>query len=114
MTGGTVVVLGSTGRNFAAGMSGGMAFIYDENGTFSERCNMEMVDLEPVTEEEDELLLRRLITDHAKLTGSSTAQTMSDSWEDMKKKFVKVMPRDYRRVLEARKLAANTKVGSDG
>jgi len=114
MTGGTVVVLGSTGRNFAAGMSGGMAFIYDENDTFSERCNMEMVDLEPVTSEEDELLLRRLITDHAKLTGSTTAQTMNDSWEDMKKKFVKVMPRDYRRVLEARKLAANTKVGSDG
>ena len=84
MTGGTVVVLGSTGRNFAAGMSGGMAFIYDENDTFSERCNMEMVDLEPVTSEEDELLLRRLITDHAKLTGSTTAQTMNDSWEDMK------------------------------
>ena len=73
-----------------------------------------MVDLEPVTAEEDEALLRQLVTEHAKLTGSSTAQNMSNVWEQARTKFVKVMPRDYRRVIEQRKLAANTKVGSDG
>jgi len=114
MTGGIVVVLGDTGRNFAAGMSGGMAFIYDEAGTFSERCNAEMVDLEGITTEEDANLLKQLVSEHATLTGSSTAQSIIDSWEQTRIKFVKVMPRDYRRVLEERKLVANTKVGSDG
>jgi glutamate synthase domain-containing protein 3 len=114
MTGGIVVVLGNTGRNFAAGMSGGIAFVYDEAGTFGERCNLEMVDLEAITAEEDSIILQQLVLEHARLTGSSTAQRISDSWQQALPRFVKVMPRDYRRVLDERKLAANMKVGSDG
>ena len=103
MTRGRVVVLGPTGRNFAAGMSGGAAFVLDESGTFKDLCNMGMVDLEHVIEEEDVAALRRMIEDHLHYTGSRNAARVLDAWQDMLPKFVKVMPTDYKRVLEERK-----------
>ena len=125
MTGGTVVVLGMTGRNFAAGMSGGVAFVFDAEGTFGSRCNMAQVALEPIEEEiaarkgsgagdeleshgkvdvhhlgvADEVLLKGLIEKHAKYTGSRTAGRILDDWADYRARFVKVMPHEYRRAL---------------
>ena len=128
MTGGVVVCLGSTGMNFAAGMSGGIAYVLDEDGAFSKRCNMSMVELEPVTAEDDalELLehsggdleshgrvdlshdmtrhdaqrLQQLIMDHQRYTGSTVAKRILDNWADTLPKFVKVMPVEYRRALQ--------------
>ena len=127
MTGGIVVVIGQTGRNFAAGMSGGIAYVLDEDGTFESRCNMAMVDLEPVAEEEelnqrlnhqggdlhshgrvdvmsdmtryDAERLHQLIENHLRYTGSSRAKDILDNWETFKPKFRKVMPVEYRRAL---------------
>ena len=115
MTGGTVVVLGKTGRNFAAGMSGGVAYVYDEDGAFAQRCNTAMVSLERVTSSEeqaatleravwhqgetDEALLRRQIEDHHKWTGSLRARHILDHWEESRSRFVKVFPNEYRRAL---------------
>ncbi|MBL8515344.1 MAG: glutamate synthase subunit alpha [Betaproteobacteria bacterium] len=124
MTGGTVVVLGQTGRNFAAGMSGGVAYVLDEDNSFEKRCNLAMVELEPLPEEdaaldvtekgglsshgkvdvkhlgvEDEVLLKRLIEAHATHTGSERARTILDNWVLWSRKFVKVMPIEYRRAL---------------
>ncbi|MBB4041056.1 glutamate synthase (NADPH/NADH) large chain [Microvirga flocculans] len=128
MTGGLVVVLGQTGRNFAAGMSGGIAYVLDEDGSFSKRCNLSMVDLEPVEEEEDlmrrlhhhggdletkgridimanmsgpdEERLMQLITNHHTYTGSTRAKEILDNWTTYRTKFVKVMPVEYRRALQ--------------
>ena len=128
MTGGIVAVLGHTGRNFAAGMSGGIAYVLDEDGTFANRCNLAMVDLEPVPEEDDLMesehhhggdiehhgrvdvtsdmtrhddeRLHQLIENHRHYTGSTVAQTILDNWEDYRPKFVKVMPTEYRRALQ--------------
>jgi glutamate synthase domain-containing protein 3 len=99
MTGGRVVVLGETGRNFAAGMSGGIAYIWDPQSKFPERCNMEMVDLDPVATDADSAELKVLIERHLKFTGSSVAQGILDTWEQSLAQFVKVMPVDYKRVL---------------
>jgi glutamate synthase (ferredoxin) len=103
MTGGVAVVIGATGRNFAAGMSGGSAFIYDESGDFPSRCNLEMVDLEPLREPEDVDLVRDLLIQHAGYTGSTVAAQILSDWDWAVEKFVKVMPIDYRRVLEEQK-----------
>ncbi len=128
MTGGCVVVLGSTGRNFAAGMSGGVSYVLDGNGDFEKRCNMAMVELEPIADEDraieemehqggdleahglvdimhdmtsqDAQRLRVLIHNHLKYTGSSKAKEILDDWDNMLSKFVKVMPVDYRRALQ--------------
>lgn len=128
MTGGIIVVLGETGRNFAAGMSGGIAYVLDEDGLFEQRCNMSMVELEPVLAEEDvnvdhhhqggdlethgrvDVLadltrfdgerLRQLIENHAHYTKSARAQTILENWEDYLPKFRKIMPVEYRRALE--------------
>ena len=129
MTGGVVVVIGKTGRNFAAGMSGGVAYVLDEDGDFAERCNMAMVELEPVPEEDDLLeklhhhggdldaqgprrRLRRhdaamtrsgcyqLISNHLHYTGSTRAKEILDNWAEFRPKFRKVMPVEYRRALE--------------
>ena len=105
MTNGRVVVLGPTGRNFAAGMSGGIAYILDEAGDFDLRCNHEMVDLEPVVEPEDQEELHELIQKHYQYTGSANAKRVLDAWDKLLPKFVKVYPRDFRRVAEARKRA---------
>jgi glutamate synthase domain-containing protein 3 len=107
MTGGRVVVLGPTGRNFAAGMSGGEAFVLDETGNFAALCNPEMVDLEAVESEEDKADLRRLLEEHFSRTGSANAYRVLKGWEEMLPKFVKVMPRDFKRVLLERRLRAD-------
>lgn len=127
MTGGVVAVLGYTGRNFAAGMSGGIAYVLDEDGTFANRCNLAMVDLEPVPEEDDLMesehhtggdiehhgrvdvssdmtrfddeRLRQLIENHKRYTGSTVAENILENWDDYRPKFVKVMPTEYRRAL---------------
>jgi glutamate synthase (NADPH/NADH) large chain len=127
MTGGVVVVIGSTGRNFAAGMSGGIAYVLDEEGDFEQRCNMAMIELEPIPSENqaleknghqgndleshglvdiaditknDEARLRQLISNHLHYTGSSRAKLILDNWAEYLPKFVKVMPVEYRRALE--------------
>ena len=135
MTGGIVVVLGDTGRNFAAGMSGGIAYVLDEAGTFKERCNLAMVDLEPIPEEDaaleafdhqggdlethgkvdlrtdmsrfDALRLKELIEKQLHYTNSSVAKNILDNWNSMLPRFVKVMPVDYRRALEEMKQLQN-------
>jgi glutamate synthase (NADPH/NADH) large chain len=122
MTGGTVVVLGRTGRNFAAGMSGGIAYVYDDDGTFAKRCNEAMVALEPVLPEaeqmkaddeliaagkarlrhagrSDDAILRQLIERHLRFTGSTHALAILDDWDVSRRKFVKVFPNEYKRAL---------------
>ena len=106
MTGGRVVVLGRTGRNFAAGMSGGVAYVLDEAGTFDRRCNREMVDLERLEAPEDIELVRRLIQQHVEYTGSELGARILLAWEQKAPLFVKIMPRDYKRVLAAQARAA--------
>jgi glutamate synthase domain-containing protein 2/glutamate synthase domain-containing protein 1/glutamate synthase domain-containing protein 3 len=100
MTGGRVVVLGKTGVNFAAGMSGGIAYVLDENQLFDTRCNLEMVDLEPVVEEEDKKALRALVESHVRHTGSPYARQILGDWSEMLPRFVKVIPIDYKSALE--------------
>ena len=107
MTGGRVVVLGPTGRNFGAGMSGGFAFVYDPNDTFARRLNFEMVDLDPL-EEEDKEWLRATIRTHQALTGSAVAARVLDRWHESVRAFKKVFPKDYKRVLEAMQRAEET------
>src|SRR5690606_1628915 len=129
MTGGTVVVLGDTGRNFAAGMSGGVAYVWDPSNTFRQRCNLAMVELERVAphqeqfdqgqietwhsamrggeRETDEAILRRLIEDHYRHTGSFRSRDILDDWNRSRQCFVKVMPTDYRRALGELWRAAN-------
>ncbi len=99
MTGGRAVIIGPTGRNFGAGMSGGIAFVFDEDGTFASRCNMEMVGLETLAEHEDVELVHGLLERHVEYTGSTVAKRILEGWPRMAEKFVKVMPREYRRVL---------------
>ena len=100
MTKGTVVVLGACGRNFAAGMSGGLAYVFDEFGDFPEkRCNTAAVDLEPLIECQDVQILRDLITRHCELTGSRRARWILDNWAETLPRFIKVFPHEYKRVL---------------
>ena len=118
MTGGTVAVLGKTGRNFAAGMSGGVAYVYDEDGQFATRCNTSMVSMDKVVttseqhthdksdwhaDESDEALLKRLLQDHNRWTGSKRARELLDTWDVSRLKFVKVFPNEYKRALLERK-----------
>jgi glutamate synthase domain-containing protein 3 len=100
MTGGRVVVLGETGRNFAAGMSGGIAYVYDPDRSFIGRCNLEMVLLERVEELEEIEELRELISRHVELTGSEAGARVLDQWADSLPKFVRVIPKDYKRMME--------------
>ncbi|MBI4379937.1 MAG: glutamate synthase large subunit [candidate division NC10 bacterium] len=105
MTGGRVVVIGSTGRNFAAGMSGGIAYVLDEAGDFKRRCNLGMVDLEPLIIDEDIEQVKGLLRRHVRHTGSAVAERILRTWETMESKFVKVTPRDYKRAINAMKRA---------
>jgi len=109
MTGGRVIILGRTGRNFAAGMSGGVAYVLDTDGRFARRCNQEMVDLEPLTAEEDLEFVRRMLRCHVRYTNSGRAVSLLADWLDEQSRFVKVIPRDYKRVLlaEARARSEN-------
>ena len=99
MTGGLVAVLGLTGVNFAAGMSGGIAYVYDPRQDFDLRCNLDMVDLEPLTDPADAATLKALVEAHARYTHSTRAAWMLDRWEETRILFVKVMPIEYRRAL---------------
>jgi glutamate synthase (NADPH/NADH) large chain len=101
MTGGRVVVLGPTGRNFAAGMSGGVAYVYDPEGTFPARCNLQMVGLEVIADAEEAEQVRQMIQRHTDLTDSTPGRKILADWEQAQHAFVKVMPHDYRRMLEA-------------
>ncbi len=103
MTGGRVVILGTTGRNFAAGMSGGIAYVYDATGDFVKRCNIEMVGLENLAEQSVEEIqeLKTLIENHVHYTGSNLGKTFLNEWNDRAKKFVKVIPKDYKRMMDA-------------
>jgi len=105
MTGGRVVVIGETGRNFAAGMSGGIAYVLDEKDNFADRCNIEMVDLDQLEEDEDLETVKTLLKKHMKYTQSDVAKRILNDWSTYQRKFVKVMPKDYKRVLAAIKKA---------
>jgi glutamate synthase domain-containing protein 3 len=104
MTGGVVVVLGTTGYNFAAGMTGGVAYVYNESGAFDTRCNLDTVDLESVWTEEDQKELRTLLEQHVAYTGSVRARKILDNWDACLPFFVKVMPIDYRKSLQRMRL----------
>jgi glutamate synthase (NADPH/NADH) large chain len=106
MTGGRTIVLGKTGRNFAAGMSGGIAYVLDEEGSFDYYCNMGMVEISLVEELQDIRELQDLISKHLKYTGSQRAKTILDDWERYLPLFIKVIPYEYKRVLEEKKLEA--------
>ncbi|PWA86403.1 glutamate synthase [Artemisia annua] len=103
MTGGTVVILGKTGRNFAAGMSGGIAYVLDVDGKFRSRCNPELVDLDKVEEEEDIMTLKMLIQQHQRHTNSQLAREVLADFDHLLPKFIKVFPRDYKRILATMK-----------
>jgi len=104
MTNGLVLVLGSCGRNFAAGMSGGIAYVFDERGDFTEkRCNLDSVDLEPLLEAHDVQLVRDLVTRHLELTSSRRAKWVLDNWNDLASRFIKVFPHEFKRVLGVRR-----------
>ena len=102
MTGGRVVILGDTGRNFAAGMSGGIAYVYDVKSNFHIQCNMDMVDLDPLNEE-DAIELHEMISNHHAYTKSLVARFVLDDFESQLKNFIKVFPKDYKKVLTSQK-----------
>jgi glutamate synthase domain-containing protein 3 len=112
MTGGRVVVIGPTGLNFAAGMSGGVAYVLDVDGGFAGRCNLELVDLEAPTAD-DLGEVRALLVEHAERTGSPVASGLIESWSDAAARFVKVMPRDYKRALAELEQAGDDIPGSE-
>lgn len=99
MTGGCVVVLGKTGHNFGAGMSGGIAYVWDEQHLFDRYCNLDMIDLDPVTDPEDVARLRSLLEEHARYTGSQRARDILADYDNALPNFVKVFPMEYRRAL---------------
>jgi glutamate synthase (NADPH/NADH) large chain len=101
MTGGRVVILGETGRNFAAGMSGGIAYIYDVKGDFENNCNKEMVDLDPV-DEEGAAEIRKMLEDHYAYTKSAVAQFVLADFDNQLKHFITVFPTDYKKVLQSK------------
>jgi glutamate synthase (NADPH/NADH) large chain len=102
MTGGTVLILGSTGRNFAAGMSGGIGYIYDLHGDFSEKCNPEMVDLDPL-DQDDVAIVQQLLKEHFRSTNSTVAKFLLSDFDNQRVRFIKVFPRDYKSVLAKQK-----------
>ena len=112
MTGGRVVILGRTGRNFGAGMSGGIAYVYDADGTFPARLNREMVEIEELGPD-DRTFLRSTVSRHGSLTGSAVAERVLQDWDEALGRFVKVMPRDYKRVLAVMEEAAQQGLSSD-
>ena len=101
MTGGRVVVLGQVGRNFAAGMTGGTAYVFDQEADFKDKVNGEMVELDYLTETEDEAVVKEMVEEHLKYTGSDRAAEILNNWLDYKEKFIRVMPRDYQRMINA-------------
>jgi glutamate synthase (NADPH/NADH) large chain len=114
MTNGRVVILGATGRNFAAGMSGGIAYVYDPNDEFITRCNLAMVELEKLSDKSDVELLRELVQQHRQYTDSPVADAILKNWNESLKKFHKVMPIEYKRALGQLALAGGTSTGGGG
>ena len=102
MTGGRVVVIGETGRNFAAGMSGGIAYVWNKNGDFEVRCNKEMVGLETL-QDGDVKLVKEMLRMHQEYTGSAVAEHLLKHWDKLAGQFVKIMPTDYKKALEGQK-----------
>jgi len=113
MTGGRVVIIGKTGRNFAAGMSGGVAYVLDEAGDFATRCNMQTVALERMDDLAESEEIRQMIRRHAEYTGSKKAEYVIDNWTELAPKFVKVMPKDYKRMLAAIEKAKSSGLSGD-
>jgi glutamate synthase domain-containing protein 3 len=113
MTGGRVVVLGETGRNFAAGMSGGIAYVLDEEGVFAGRCNTDLVDLESV-DDADFAFVKALVAEHGCRTGSAVAEGLLARWDEQPPAFVKVMPRDYKKALQREAQAEPVATGKAG
>jgi glutamate synthase (ferredoxin) len=113
MTGGRVVVLGPTGRNFAAGMSGGIAYVLDEAGDFPRRCNMQMVGLENLEDGDEIEQIWKLIQRHQTYTHSARAAKVLGNWDQMVPKFVKVMPKDYKRVLHSMRKIVESGLSGD-
>jgi len=113
MTGGRVVVIGKTGRNFAAGMSGGIAYVLDDQGNFEINCNKGMVDLDELVDDEDCQTVRMLLKKHVNFTKSTVAKNILDNWNNYQSKFIKIMPKDYKRVLEAIKKAREIGASED-
>jgi glutamate synthase domain-containing protein 3 len=111
MTNGRVVILGTTGRNFAAGMSGGIAYVYDPAEEFLVRCNLAMVELEKLTEKSDLELVRELLEQHRQYTGSTVADHVLKNWNDSVRKFHKVMPIEYKRALAQLQQSSGQEVG---
>ncbi|MCP4045975.1 MAG: glutamate synthase subunit alpha, partial [Gammaproteobacteria bacterium] len=105
MTGGRIVVIGTTGRNFGAGMSGGIAYVLADRKAFEIQCNQGMVDLDAVEEEEDVETIKTMLSKHVEATHSTVAKKILDEWKDHQSRFIKVMPKDYKRVLAAIKKA---------
>jgi glutamate synthase (NADPH/NADH) large chain len=105
MTGGRVVVLGKTGRNFAAGMSGGIAYVLDKEGNFDYFCNKGMVELGPIGDKDDILELQKLINNHFQYTRSELAESILVNWEEYLPRFIKVIPLEYKKVMEEQKLS---------
>jgi glutamate synthase (NADPH/NADH) large chain len=103
MTGGRALILGKTGRNFAAGMSGGIAWVYDSDNSFVENCNTEMVDLDPLSPR-DEVEILSLLKKHVQLTQSQVAKYILDDWAQQSSSFIKVFPKEYKKVLLEREL----------
>ena len=114
MTGGRVVVLGQTGRNFAAGMSGGIAYVLNESGDFERRCNRVMVQLTSVEDGEEAEAIKNMIFRQAEFTGSSRATEVLLQWDEWLPKFVRVIPHDYKRVLEAQKQVRESGMTDEG
>jgi glutamate synthase (NADPH) large chain len=110
MTGGLAVILGKTGRNFAAGMSGGIAYVYDQEGSFLKNCNTEMVDIDPM-EPADLETVHRMVSNHQKYTGSEVAQYILTNWNSVRKYFIKIFPKDYKVVLAERVKKESLTVG---
>ncbi len=102
MTGGIALILGPTGRNFAAGMSGGVAYVYDQDFSFTSNCNMEMILLDTL-DQEDQDVIKNMISNHLQYTGSPVAKNLISNWEEVQNRFIKVIPIDYKKVLEKRK-----------
>jgi glutamate synthase domain-containing protein 2/glutamate synthase domain-containing protein 1/glutamate synthase domain-containing protein 3 len=113
MTGGRVVVLGATGRNFAAGMSGGVAFVYDADGTFNSKINKEMVHIEALTEQYEVNEVKTMIRNHVKYTGSTVGHHILENWEESVFNFVKIIPQDYKRMFESIEKAKETGLTQD-
>ena len=113
MTGGTVVIIGRTGKNFAAGMSGGVAYVLDEDDSFYDRCNLQMVEVENISDKRDMDVVYRLVREHYKYTDSLKAENILDEWDAYKNKFKKIIPGAYKSILQQTEAEAVAASGNE-